>query len=114
MTEEFQPYPLPRSYRITPRTDEIDKVLLRAQNIETLDGTLRDFHTAALLSIDVTNLDTDGCHGNAITFHQTCVITLMKMLRYSAVAAIMGICNHTISRSLKCSRFRWVIDQTGH
>ena len=43
LTQEFQPSPLPQSYRLDPFAEDIDIEILRSRNVETIRRTLSEF-----------------------------------------------------------------------
>jgi tetratricopeptide (TPR) repeat protein len=59
ITSEFSPYPLPVAYRIVPNTEAIEKELLKAKNITTIDGSLQDFYETAIVSLSPSDVDSD-------------------------------------------------------
>ncbi|MAS38117.1 MAG: SIR2 family protein [Anaerolineaceae bacterium] len=57
MRDEFLPSPMPRAYRISPDTSAVDKEILAAKGIETIDATLTKFHQSAVLNLADTDVD---------------------------------------------------------
>lgn len=51
MRAEFYPSKMPISYRIAPKTDSIDKEILKSKQIETLDCTLEEFRQIAVSTL---------------------------------------------------------------
>jgi len=51
ISAEFYPSPMPASYRVAPGTGAMDKALLRAKNVETIDSTFKEFVEAATLAL---------------------------------------------------------------
>ncbi|HML24028.1 MAG TPA: SIR2 family protein [Aggregatilinea sp.] len=59
MIAEYAPTTFPHSYRVAPYTDPLEQEILQDKNIETLNGTYRDFYTAAQIALSNVNLDVD-------------------------------------------------------
>jgi tetratricopeptide (TPR) repeat protein/cold shock CspA family protein len=57
LMDEFAPSGIPVAYRVTPTTPDVDREILKAQNVLTLDGTITEFVAAA--SADVGELRVD-------------------------------------------------------
>jgi tetratricopeptide (TPR) repeat protein len=51
LRSEFYPSQLPPSYRIAPTTDTLDEEILKAKNIETINGTFEEFQKSAALAL---------------------------------------------------------------
>ena len=59
MVAEFYPSTPPVSYRIAPNTDLVEKELLKAKNVETINGTLQDFHDIAAIELTPSDIESD-------------------------------------------------------
>lgn len=54
LQEDFYPSTLPLSYRVAPSTDPIDREILKAQSIHTIDATLEEFVALATSVLSIT------------------------------------------------------------
>ncbi len=59
LEEEFYPTKLPYSYRVALDTNSVDRELLQARSIETIDGQYSDFVAAASLALTSGDVDPD-------------------------------------------------------
>src|SRR5262249_22324640 len=57
ISAEFYPAPLPQSYRIAPNTPVVEKLILKAKGIETIDSSFAEFAQAASLAMTAAKLD---------------------------------------------------------
>lgn len=56
---EFLPSSLPQAYRLAPGTDALDREILKAQGVETIDGSIDEFVEVASSTISEQRTDTD-------------------------------------------------------
>lgn len=59
LREEFLPAVMPRGYRITPDTQPLDREILVAKGIETVECTLEDFRQNATLALSAVSVPND-------------------------------------------------------
>lgn len=57
LKEQFEPNTLPRSYRVDPYTDEVDREILRADGLETISESFERFVEAAETELSRTEID---------------------------------------------------------
>ncbi|MGD0005029.1 MAG: SIR2 family protein [Anaerolineaceae bacterium] len=59
LLNEFNPSPIPQSFRIAPSTDPLEKELLIAKNVLTIDCSYQEFYETASSFISVAPMDSD-------------------------------------------------------
>lgn len=59
LTAEFSPSALPQSYRLAPATTDLDREILKAKSIETIDGALSEFAIAASTQLQIPTAPAD-------------------------------------------------------
>lgn len=59
IASEFFPSSLPKSFRIAPKTDQVDKEILLSRGIESLDVNLLEFRETAFVSLSDLDLTSD-------------------------------------------------------
>ena len=60
LAEDFFPSVPPRSFRIAPTTDLVDKEILASRGVESMDGTLKEFKQTATESLAALAVDFDN------------------------------------------------------
>jgi tetratricopeptide (TPR) repeat protein len=60
LSEDFFPSTLPKSFRIAPVTDLVDKEILASRGVESIDATLKEFTLAASESLAALAVDFDS------------------------------------------------------
>lgn len=60
LSEDFLPSTPPRSFRLAPATDPLDKEILASRGVESIDATLEEFKAIASASLAAIALDVDS------------------------------------------------------
>jgi len=56
---EFLPAPMPQAYRVSPDTDPVDKEILNAKGVETINFDLEQFRSSATLALAAVSVPAD-------------------------------------------------------